>query len=163
MFVRISKVILVFLVGLQAWFFVASNLANWGMGVQAVASVMSMQGVTGHSVNIFPVIESPVLHVIGFLFILAGEFLVGAFALKGASDLWISRKNVAEFNASKENAIVGCAMAIVVWFGGFIVIGGAWFHLWQSESGINTLAAAFVFAMTAGLVLLFVDRADLEH
>ena len=164
MAVRISKIILVFFVGLQAWLFVAANIANWSLGVQAVASVMSMQGVSGHSVNIFPILNSPVLHVIGFLFILVGEFLVGAFALAGVLEMWKARKaDAAQFNASKRNAILGCATAMIVWFGGFIVVGGAWFHMWQSESGPQAIDAAFIFVATAGLILLFVDRPDIDR
>lgn len=51
-------------------------------------------------------------------------------------------------------------MAMVVWFGGFIVLGGALFQMWQTEIGDSSFDGSFAYAVTAGLILLFVDRPD---
>ena len=86
---------------------------------------------------------------------------MGALSLKGAWDLWSARKGSADaFNASKTYAVLGTGMAMVVWFGGFIVIGGALFQMWQTQIGAGSFDDAFVFAVTGGLVLLFVSRPD---
>jgi predicted small integral membrane protein len=51
-------------------------------------------------------------------------------------------------------------MAMVVWFGGFIVVGGVLFQMWQTQIGAGSLKDAFVFAASGGLVLLFVNSPD---
>jgi len=44
MAIRILKIILVIFVGLQGWFYVAGNLANWSAGYQSIAYVLGMEG-----------------------------------------------------------------------------------------------------------------------
>ena len=49
---------------------------------------------------------------------------------------------------------------MVVWFGGFIVIGGALFQMWQTQIGGGSFDDAFTYAVTGGLVLLFIVQRD---
>ena len=49
---------------------------------------------------------------------------------------------------------------MVVWFGLFGVIGGAYFQMWQTEIGALSLEGAFQYAGMSGIVLLFVNMAD---
>jgi predicted small integral membrane protein len=51
-------------------------------------------------------------------------------------------------------------MALVVWFGGFIVIGGVLLQMWQTQIGAGSFHDAFRFAAIGGLVLLFVSQTD---
>ncbi len=159
--IRYLKITLVAFVGLEAWLYVAGNIANWEAGVAAVSYVISMQGNTVYPVHIFPALKGPVWATIAYLVILAGEFLAGALSLKGAWDLWSARKlDATGFKASKRFALLGPGMAMVVWFGGFVVIGGALFQMWQSKVGEGSFSGAFVYSATAGLILLFVSHPD---
>lgn len=161
MAIRYFKIILVVFVGLQGWLYLAGNIANWDSGLAVIAYVLGQEGHEYYATHIFPSLTNPVVHVLAFLIILTGEFLVGALSLKGALDLWKARgADAATFNDSKKSAIMGCAMAMVVWFGGFMVIGGALFQMWQTEIGDGSFDGSFAFAVTAGLILLFVDRPD---
>lgn len=161
MTIRTLKIILVIFVGLQGWFYVAGNLANWSSAIGAVGYVLGMQGHEVYSTHIFPPITSSALVTIALLIIIAGEFLVGALSLKGAWDLWRTRKGSAnEFNAAKKFAILGAGTALVVWFGGFVVIGGALFQMWQTQVGTGSFNGAFMYAATSGFVLLFVNNPD---
>jgi len=47
------------------------------------------------------------------------------------------------------------------WFFGFIVVGGEWFLMWQSDAW-NAQDAAFRFYMTILGVLIFVNQPDRE-
>ena len=115
-----------------------------------------------YSTHIFPPITNPIIITLIFICIIIGEFLVGAFSLKGAWDLWKVRHDSSDvFNSSKSFAIIGSGMALVVWFGGFVVIGGALFQMWQTTIGANSFKDAFVFAATSGIVLLFVNAKDI--
>lgn len=162
MAIRYLKIILVAFVGLQGLLYVAGNTANWDMGLGAVGYVVGQVEHEVYGVKIFPAITNPALVTVAFLAILAGELLVGLLCLKGAWNMWAFRKASAEaFNASKTYAVMGTAMAMVVWFGGFIVIGGALFQMWQTELGGSSFRDSFVFAGTAGLILVFVTNPDI--
>jgi len=161
MAIRNLKISLVVFVGLQGLLYVAGNTANWNAGLENIAYVLSMQGHEVYATHIFPPVTSPTLVTIAFLLILTGETLVGVLSLKGAWDLWQVRKSSADvFNASKTYAILGAGMAMLVWFGGFIVIGGALFQMWQTPMGDNSFRYSFAFAASSGLVLLFVNQPD---
>lgn len=161
MAIRYLKIALVIFAGLQGWLYVAGNLANWDAGLSGVWYVLGMSGNEIYSARIFPAISNPLLVTLAFLSIISAEFLVGALCMKGAWELWLVRKESASsFNDSKDYALLGTGMGMVVWFGGFIVIGGALFQMWQSEIGAGSFRDAFVFAITSGMVFLMVSRPD---
>ncbi len=159
--IRYLKIVLVAFVGLLGLLYVAGNVSNWSAGVGAVAYVVGMEGHEIYATHIFPPVTHPALVTIGYLLILLGELLVGLLSLKGAWDLWVARHAGADaFNAAKTYAVLGTGMAMVVWFGGFIVVGSALFQMWQTQVGSNSFHDAFIFATMGGLVLLFVSRPD---
>lgn len=161
MLIRYLKIILVLLVGLTGLFFVAGNIANWNAGLDLVRYVLSMEGHEIYGSHIFPPVTNSALVTIAYLLILAGESLVAALSFKGGWDLWSARKGSADiFNASKTYSILGTGMAMVVWFGGFIVIGGVLFQMWQTKIGSGSFHDAFIFAVIGGLVMLFVSNPD---
>jgi len=159
--IRYLKIVLVAFVGLAGLLFVAGNIANWDAGLGLVGYVVSMEGHEIYGSHIFPPVTNPALVTLAFLLILAGESLVGVLSLMGAWDLWSARNGGADaFNASKTYAVLGTGMAVVVWFGGFVVIGGVLFQMWQTEIGHGSFADAFIFAAAGGLVLLIVSGPD---
>jgi predicted small integral membrane protein len=159
--IRLLKIVLVTFVGLQGWLYLAGNLANWDAGREAVGYVLAMEGHEVYGTHLVPPVTSPVLVTIAFLVILAGEFLVGALSLKGALDLWRARHgNASEFGSAKTFGILGAGMAMVVWFGGFVVLGGALFQMWQTQVGLGSFDGAFTYAATSGIVLLFLNQPE---
>jgi len=63
------------------------------------------------------------------------------------------------FNRAKGLAVVAAGLGFLVWFFGFMVIGGEWFQMWQSSQW-NGQEAAFRFYMTILAVLIFVMQRD---
>ena len=45
------------------------------------------------------------------------------------------KSGAAKFHASKNWALAGIIMGIIIWFAGFEVIGGEWFAMWRYEQG----------------------------
>lgn len=163
MSIRLLKIILVTFVGLQGWAYVAGNLANYEAALGAVTYVLGMEGHAIYSNHIFPSITNSTLITLALILILIGEFLVGAFSLKGAFDLWkVRNASASDFNHAKSNAILGAGTALIVWFGGFIVIGGGLFQMWQTAAGGASFNGAFIYAATSGLVLLFINSPDVD-
>jgi predicted small integral membrane protein len=161
MTIRHLKIILIIFVGLQGWFYVAGNLANWSAALEFVAYVLAMVEHEFYPTHIFPPITNHALVILALLVIVAGEFLVGAFSFKGAWDLWQVRKADAnEFDSAKTYAILGAGTAMIVWLGGFVVIGGGLFQMWQTQLGANSFNGAFVYGGTSALILLFVISSE---
>jgi predicted small integral membrane protein len=82
--------------------------------------------------------------------------------LIGALSMWRARRAAAPmFERSKHWAIAGATVGFMVWFFGFMVVGGEWFLMWQSNTW-NGQDAAFKFYMAILGVLIFVNQPDLE-
>ena len=66
-----------------------------------------------------------------------------------------------QFNAAKRYAVLGAGLGFLLWFTGFMVVGGEWFAMWQSKTW-NGQEAAFRFYMTLLAVIIFVSQPDGE-
>ena len=51
----------------------------------------------------------------------------------GGARLFRARADVQRFNQAKGIAAAGLTLGIILWFSGFITIGGEWFLMWQSD------------------------------
>ena len=69
------------------------------------------------------------------------------------------RSPAISFNRAKGLAVVASGLGFLVWFFGFMVIGGEWFQMWQSSQW-NGQEAAFRFYLTILTVLIFVMQKD---
>ena len=65
------------------------------------------------------------------------------------------------FNAAKPYVVIGVGLGFLLWFTGFMVVGGEWFLMWQSKTW-NGQQAAFRFYMTLLAVGIFVSLQDGE-
>jgi predicted small integral membrane protein len=57
--------------------------------------------------------------------------------------------------------VTGITLALLIWFIGFLIVGGKWFAMWQSKTW-NGQQAAFRFCLTALAVLLFINQPDAD-
>jgi predicted small integral membrane protein len=71
------------------------------------------------------------------------------------------KQSAAIFNASKNWAIAGILIGVLIWFVGFEVIGGEWFAMWQSNTW-NGLAAAERITSVLFFVLILLHFKDEE-
>ena len=96
-----------------------------------------------------------------FTALFSSAFATGLLAAKGAFDMFANRRKTAdEFNAAKRFAILGCGAAVIVWFGIFTVIGGAYFQMWQTEIGDASFTGALHYAIINAAILIFVEMQD---
>ena len=105
-------------------------------------------------------ISSPSLWGAAYALIIAGEGIT-ALSFAGAAALLLRhlRSQAATFNRAKGLAAVAAGLGFLVWFFGFMVIGGEWFQMWQSSQW-NGQEAAFRFYLTILAVLIFVMQKD---
>jgi predicted small integral membrane protein len=162
MIVRLSKIVLVLAVGVFGLLVGADNLFDYGTNYAFVTHVMDMDTIFPDSTLTWRSITSPAVHQIAYAGIIAAELLSGALSVAGAARLWKLRAEIAvDFNAGKGLAIAGLALGFLLWFGGFLVVGGEWFQMWQSKTW-NGQEAAFRFIACIGLVLIFLNQPDGE-
>ena len=105
-------------------------------------------------------ITSPILWQAGYALIIAGEGLTGVtLAIATLSLARHLRSDRTRFNRAKRFVFVGATLGFLVWFFGFMVVGGEWFSMWESAKW-NGQEAAFRFYITILAVLIFVNQPD---
>lgn len=60
----------------------------------------------------------------------------------------------AEFAAAAEWALIGCGIALLLWFGLFLTVGAALFQMWQTQLGQGAMGDAYRNGVFAGMVML---------
>lgn len=162
MIVRLSKALLVLMVGVFALMVGVDNIIDYDTNFAFVQHVMSMDTTFPNSALRWRAITSPTLHHVGYGLIIALELVTGILCFWGALRLWFSRHGAAAcFNASKNFAVAGLICGFALWFLGFMVIGAEWFQMWQSQTW-NGQQAAFRFVACIGIILIFVNQRDDE-
>ncbi len=153
---RLSKVLLTFSMGVFALLVGVDNLLDYGANLTFVQHVLSMDTTFAHSSLRWRAITSPLLHDLAYWIIISAEIVTGILCLAGAWRMLSVRGGDARaFEAAKGLAIAGLTLGFLLYFLGFLVIGGEWFQMWQSETW-NAQASAFRFAACFALVLIFV-------
>ena len=160
MAIRYIKILLILFVALFCLLYAIQNVVNLDAAFVFVSTVLSMDGHAAYPDSLGPAITAPALVWTALFIIILMEFAAGVLAGKGAWDMWNARSSTAEFNAAKGTAILGCGVALLVWFGLFSTIGGAYFQMWQTELGGASLHDSLRFTASIGVVMLFVNMAD---
>jgi len=162
MVARLAKALLTFSVGVFGLLVGIDNILDYGTNFVFAQHVLSMDTTFPESTLRWRAITSPWMHHAAYGMIIAVEIATGALAMAGAVRLFQARATSARaFNAAKDLAIAGLTAGFVLYFLGFLVIGGEWFQMWQSQTW-NAQAAAFRCVACIGLVLIFVALADDE-
>jgi predicted small integral membrane protein len=159
---RITKVVMVVSLALFALLITFDNLTDYDTNYAFVRHVLSMDTTFPGNALLYRRIRSPALWQAGYALIILGEGLSGiALAIAAIPLAWRLRSDSVRFNHAKRLVIIGAALGFVVWFFGFMVVGGEWFSMWQSPTW-NGQEAAFRFYMTILAVLIFVNQPDGE-
>lgn len=148
-------------VAMMCVFYAVQNIVNLEAAYGFVAYVASMADHPAYPAHFGPAITSSPLVWAMLWIIITLEMLAGVLAAKGAFDLYRARNTSADdFQAAKRYAIAGCGVAVLVWFGLFGAIAGAYFQMWQHEAGNNALQGSFWYSMQAGLAWLLIAARD---
>jgi len=93
-----------------------------------------------------------------------GDHIPGAardYAVDHHRDLFGARNAGSEdFQSAKTYGIAACGVGILIWFGLFSAIGGAYFQMWQTDAGAGALANASMFSVQLAVVWLLVSQKD---
>lgn len=160
MIVRISKAGLTLSLAIFALLVGIDNIIDYGVNFAFVQHVLSMDTTFPDNKLLWRSITSDWVHHAAYAVLIASEIAVGVLCAAGAWRIFAARRLPAqEFNRAKALAIGGLAAGFALYFLGFLVVGGEWFQMWQSQAW-NGQEAAFRFAASFGLVLIFVALED---
>jgi len=159
--IRLSKIALVTAAGLFCLLVGYNNIVDYGSNFMFVQHVLSMDTTfPDNAVRAGRAITDPQVHRAAYWLLIAAELTAGVLCIAGALRLLASLTAPAErFNAAKPLAVVGLTAGMLFWFFGFIVVGGEWFQMWQSQIW-NGQEAAFRFIGSIGLILVFLSLED---
>lgn len=157
---RLVKVAMVASTAAFALLVTANNLVDYGSNYEFVRHTLSMDTVFPDSVLKGRAIADPALWSAAYWLIIAAEAATGIVLAVAALDLVRAlRAPAAAFNAAKQFVAIGVGLGFLLWFTGFMVVGGEWFAMWQSRTW-NGQEAAFRFYITLLAVLIFVNQPD---
>jgi predicted small integral membrane protein len=160
MIARRSKVVMCLCLAAFAFICAFDNIFDYGANFEFVRHVLSMDTTFHDPAIMRRAVTAPVLWHAGYWLIIAGEALTGLLFALGAWAMWQARHASARaFQRAKHWSIAGALVGFLVWYFGFMVVGGEWFAMWQSRSW-NGQEGAFRFYLTILAVLIFVNQRD---
>lgn len=161
MIVRLAKIAIAFSAGVLILLVALDNVFDYGVNFDVVQHILSMDMVPESPLK-WRAVTSPTLHHLCYWFIIATEFVSAGLTLWGAWSLWQARAGrAAIFNSAKGIALVGLCVGFLLYFFGFMAVGGEWFQMWRA--GVyNMQEPAFRFIGSIGLAMIFLALADME-
>ena len=163
MAIRLSKCALVLGIALFCSLVVFNNLTDYDSNFQFVKHVLQMDSTFPGNKGMWRAINTPWIHAVAYGSIIAWEALTSAVLWWGFARLAKAvRCTPTEFDAAKAQTVAGLTMGMLLWFVGFIAVGGEWFLMWQSKTW-NGQDAAFRLVVILGIVLLYVAMPERAH
>jgi len=159
---RLCKSIICFSLAIFALLVCLNNLMDYGSNYAFVQHTLSMDTVFPDNTLKYRAIVDPFVWGLAYGLIIFVEFLTGILLLIGAISLLKNIYSPVAFTRAKNWVYLGCLAGFLLWFFGFIVIGGEWFCMWQSEKW-NGVEAAFRFVVLIMFTLLFTAMPESEN
>lgn len=160
--IRLVKTAMVASTAVFALLVAYNNLADYNSNYEFVRHTLSMDTTFPDNALKGRAITSPILWALAYWGIILAEGATGLMLAYAVLRLTLAlRAPAAEFAAAKPYVVIGVGLGFLLWFTGFMVVGGEWFLMWQSRTW-NGLEAAFRFYMTLMAVGIFVSLRDGE-
>ena len=162
MTLRTCKMLLVFAIAIFYSFVVLNNTTDYDSDYPFVRHVLMMDSTFSGNRGMWRAINTPVLHTMFYMSIIAWEIVTMALCWWGGIRMARALKgSVAEFHQAKRVGIVALTVSLLMWLLAFLSVGGEWFLMWQSKNW-NGQDAAFRMFTVVGIVLLLVAQPDVE-
>jgi predicted small integral membrane protein len=130
-----------------------SNITDFGTNQEFVKHVFAMDTTFNDPDVTWRSIGSSVVQNIAYVLIIAWEVLI-ALVLLWAFVAWVGALRAGGgYDRPRRLSTLGWTMVLLLFAGGFIVIGGEWFVMWQSNDW-NGLDPALQNVIIAGLALI---------
>ncbi len=162
MILRVSKILLVFAVAFYYTLIVLNNTTDYDSNFQFVRHVLMMDSTFPNNSAMWRAINSPSVHTLFYISIIAWESLTMILCWWGGIKLARNLKAPADaFQQAKNVAIAGLTLSLLLWLVAFLEVGGEWFLMWQSQTWKGQEAAFRMFTVV-GIVLILLVMKDEE-
>ncbi len=151
--VRYCKAALVAVVAIFFSIIAFDNVVDYDSNWQFVQHVLSMDTIFPNSSLKWRAITNPTLQMLGYWAIIAAEAATAILLWWGVVLLVKAAPDVARFATAKSIAVAGLTLGFIIFGLGFVVVGGEWFAMWQSQIW-NGQQKAFEFISMIGIVLI---------
>lgn len=160
---RLVKLTMVASIALFAFIVTFDNIVDYQSNYDFVRHVLSMDTTfPGNALRPSRAITAPWAWTAAYWVIIGVEGLTCVlFAVAAAALARALRADAAGFARAKRFVFIGVGLGFLLWFTGFMVIGGEYFAMWQSKIW-NGQDAAFRFYLTLLAVSIFVNQPDTE-
>ena len=157
---RSIKILFAACTALYMWLIAFNNITDYPINFSFVQGVFSMGGLSSGETNQWRAVTDPFLHHAAYLLIIGIELSVAVFLTVGGYRMFKLRGgDVNKFHSAGKLVSAGLVLAVVLWFGIFLTIGGEWFLMWQSPTW-NGQVTAFPLAIIFLLFLVIQQRHD---
>ncbi|MBV9888867.1 MAG: DUF2165 domain-containing protein [Acidobacteria bacterium] len=162
MTLRVAKALLVLAIALYYTLIVLNNTTDYDSNFQFIRHVLMMDSTFPNNSAMWRAINSPAIHTLFYITVITWESLTMILCwwsgIKLARNL---KAPAAIFQQSKNIAIAGLTLSLLMWLVAFLTIGAEWFLMWESSTW-NGQEAAFRMFTAVGIVLLFLSMKDDE-
>jgi predicted small integral membrane protein len=160
--VRLTKTAMVASTAAFALLVAVDNVVDYPTNYEFVRHVLSMDTTSPGNSLMGHAITNPTLWHVAYWMIIIAEGVIGVALAWAALRLAMNlRAPARRFNAAKDLVVVGAGLGFLLWFLGFMVVGGEWFAMWQSALW-NGQQPAFRCYVTLLLVTIVVNQPDLD-
>lgn len=153
------KAAMVLSVGLWALLIGCDNVLDYPSNWQFVQHVVSMDNVFPDNRLRYRAITSPTLQTAGYWLIILAQLTAGVTCCAAAIRLVQGRLVPQAYGAARTLAAAGLVLVFLLYFFGFVVVGGEWFDMWQSTVW-NGQAKAVMFVTCVMFVLVVLLQPD---
>lgn len=150
---RLLKAAMVLSVGLWALLIGSDNILDYPSNWQFVQHVLSMDTVFPDNQLRYRAITNPMIQTAGYWLIILAQLAAGVLCCTGAVRLVATRCKPEAHGAARTLAAAGLVLIFLLYFFGFVVVGGEWFDMWQSSIW-NGQAKAVMFITCVMCVLV---------
>lgn len=161
MAMRLSRLSLVAAVALFFTLVAVGNIVDYGSNFAFVQHVLTMDTTFQSPALMGRAIREPWVHHAAYWLIIGWQVLTALLCWTGAWALWRARGSAADFAAAKGTAVAGLTAGFLLYAVGFVVVGGEWFAMWQSQIW-NGQRTAHIFFTFIGIVLLYLSLPESE-
>jgi predicted small integral membrane protein len=163
MMIRLCKASLVAAVALLMGLVAFNNIVDYRDNWSFVQHVLGMDSIFPDSTQRWRAIHAAPVQQLFYLAIIATEALSGALLALGAVALFRCARAERGFDRALALPVAGLTLAMLLYGGGFLAVGGEWFLMWQSRTwGGDDAAARFFLVTAAVLIVLLAGRPRAE-
>lgn len=151
------KIFIVFMFATFAFFVFIGNLMDFDSNYEFVKHVLSMDTTFPGNKLMWRSINNPTIWLLAYWFLIILEGVIALFGyISVVKMIQAVNKDLNQFSKAKSFGYYMFGLAILLWYGGFAVIGSEWFAMWQSDKWNGKQTAMDITTVVLGFLIIFI-------